>query len=451
MIKTLCWVRRDLRLTDHPALEAATHGDRECYICFVFDSTILDRLESTDRRLTFIYGCLKEMQQKMQSFHSRMIIRTGDPVVEIPRLAAQLGIEEVHTNSDSEPYGKRRDKAVSRELGSMGVAFHSYKDHVIFSGEEIMNRQGKPYKVYTPYSRAWRDRLTPGDQLDHQPNLDHLANMEDMQSEFHFPSLRQIGFERQPLILEPGSSAAENQFHVFLNRLDDYHEKRDLPSVEGTSKLSVHLRFGTISIRHLVREVGSRQGEGPQVWLNELIWREFYHMILEAFPYVVDGSFKPEYDQVTWPGSDSHFQAWKEGRTGYPLVDAAMRHFSKTGWMHNRLRMVTAAFLVKDLLVDWRLGEAYFAQHLLDFELASNNGGWQWCASTGVDAMPWFRVFNPTNQAKKFDPEGVYIRTHLPERRSMLHATIHQPIDPIVDHRIQVEKFKQLFQGVKSK
>jgi deoxyribodipyrimidine photo-lyase len=312
---------------------------------------------------------------------------------------------------------------------------------VVFEGSEIVTGQGAPFKVFTPYKRAWLAHLTSAGRAipplaEHIPDLSRLTPAERLAEHTRPWSLEEIGFRPAQLDVETGERGAATRLADFLERIDRYRALRDHPSAHATSGLSVHLRFGTIAIRALFRQALARTGEGAESWVSELIWREFFQMILDRFPHVVTGAFRREYDGIVWPGSDEHFEAWCRGRTGYPIVDAAMRHFNRTGWMHNRLRMVTASFLVKDLLIDWRRGEAFFARGLLDFDLAANNGGWQWCASTGCDAQPWFRIFNPVSQSRKFDPDGSFLRSALPELRGFSDRDIHWPVDvsPLEQH-----------------
>jgi deoxyribodipyrimidine photo-lyase len=468
--RALCWIRRDLRLSDHTALAEATRQSAAVAVVFVFDAQILKGLARDDRRLTFIADSLAEIDRELHERGSALIVRHGDPVTEIPRLAAEMNVDAVFCNRDYEPYARTRDTAVAKALERGGVAFQAFKDQVILEEREVVSQAGSPYTVFTPYRNAWQARLTEADCADRRPQLDRLAPRAGIAGAVAPWSLERIGFARAPLWLEPGAGAAERRRRAFLRHLDRYHERRDFPSDRSaTSGLSAHLRFGTISVRALVRAALKRDSRGAETWLSELIWRDFYQMILACFPHVVRGAFRAEYDCIRWPGSKTHFECWCRGETGYPLVDAAMRHFNRTGWMHNRLRMVTASFLVKDLLVDWRLGEAYFARHLLDFDLAANNGGWQWSASTGCDAQPYFRIFNPVTQSRRFDPEGAFIRAELPELAGFTSRDIHWPAGvpearqaaagcrigrdyaaPIVDHALQRKLAVELFAAARN-
>jgi deoxyribodipyrimidine photo-lyase len=467
--------RRDLRLSDNTALAEACAQSERVIPLFVFDGNILDRLDNVnDRRLTFIHDSLLELRTALRERSSDLVVLTGDPRREIPAYAKRVNADAVFINRDYEPYAAARDAAIHEALLEQGCSLSSHKDQVIFGTSDVLTVAGEAYRVYTPYSRAWRRRLDEAMTSKASPvaertaDLSRLAPASAIPLAGTLPSLDDLGFRRQPLWLKAGEMAAARRLQEFLPRMARYADERDFPALDATSGLSVHLRFGTISIRELLRHALSDSSDGARVWMNELVWREFYQMILHHYPHVVSGAFRKEYDGIIWPGREEHFHAWCEGRTGYPLVDAAMRHFNTTGWMHNRLRMVTAMFLSKDLLVDWRLGEAYFARHLLDYDLAANNGGWQWSASTGVDAAPYFRIFNPVLQSRRFDASGDFIREHLPELRTYSDKHIHWPHDadaaaqraagciigsryphPLVDHHVQKQKAVELFAGVK--
>lgn len=452
MQKALVWVRRDLRLTDHtPLAHAASQADTVA-VAFVFDRKLLAGLSRNDRRLTFIHQSLEELDEELQKRGSRLIVRIGDPVEEIPQLAKELGAELVCAGRDYETYAKKRDAKVAEALKKQGSQLKLLKDQVIFEGREVLSKTGTAFKVFTPYKNAWLSALSAQEYDERSTKKAKFAPKPPKNPDW---SLKALGFDPQDLWLEAGEKAAKLRLKSFEAKMKDYGKGRDFPATEGTSGLSVHLRFGTISIRECVRKALAQENAGAKTWLSELVWRDFYHMILDNNPHVETGAFKKEYDSIRWPGSEKHFQAWSEGRTGYPLVDAAMRHFNATGWMHNRLRMVVASFLTKDLLVSWQKGEAYFAQHLLDFDLAANNGGWQWSASTGCDAQPYFRIFNPYSQSEKFDPDGTFIRENVPELAKVKGKDIHQPEvgglfgvdypEPIVDHSAQREKAIRLF------
>ncbi|TXT30123.1 MAG: deoxyribodipyrimidine photo-lyase [Rhodocyclaceae bacterium] len=422
--KALVWFRRDLRDHDHAALSAALAGAQQVYCAFVFDSEILDALPARcDRRVHFIRESLVELDAALHAKGGGLIVRHGRATEEIPALAKELGVSAVFANRDYEPSAKQRDALVTGSLQSDGIAFHAFKDQAIFDGNEVLTQAGKPFSVFTPYKNAWLKRLTAADYAE-WPCHGKLAG-----GEFTgIPTLTEIGFETSDLDalgIRPGTSGARALWDEFRQgRIERYGALRDFPAVKGVSYLSVHLRFGTIGIRELVRTaLNSRD----TTWLNELIWRDFYFMILDHFPHVVGSAFKPAYDAVQWDNWPDAFAAWKEGRTGYPLVDAAMRQLNHSGWMHNRLRMIVASFLSKDLGIDWRLGEQYFADQLNDFDLSANNGGWQWAASTGCDAQPYFRIFNPVTQSERFDPEGKFIRRYVPELAKIANKYIHAP------------------------
>ena len=454
----LCWIRRDLRLSDHSALAAATNAADRTTIVFVFDTTILDKLKDrNDRRVNFIHDSLVEIDHAIQKHGSQLVVLHGDPISEIPKLAKELKVDAVYTNRDYEPSAKSRDKKVEAALAKRDIVFQTFKDQVVFESLEIQNKQGRPYKVFTPYKRAWLSAVEDELIVEQKPNLAKLTPVKQIKTWIRPWSLQKIGFEETKLWLVAGARAARKRLKGFEVSIAAYAKQRDFPAVEsGTSGLSVHLRFGTISVRELVRAARQGSSLGHQTWLSELIWREFYQMILDQFPHVISKSFKPEYDSIRWPGNRDHFKAWCEGKTGYPIVDAAMRHLNTTGWMHNRLRMIVASFLTKDLLIDWRQGEDYFARQLLDYDLAANNGGWQWCASTGCDAQPYFRIFNPITQSQRFDREGAFIKTQLPALKNYASKYVHFPSlassieqaeascivgkdypAPIVDHKVQ--------------
>jgi deoxyribodipyrimidine photo-lyase len=368
-----------------------------------------------------------------------LIVRQGSAVVEIPRLAAQLGVQAVYANHDDEPAALARDAQVRGKLSDIGVALFTSKDHVIFERNEVLTGNDTPYGVFTPYKNAWLKKVDPF-YVKPYPVAPYAARLAPVPAAVHpigearVPSLQAIGFEDVGALKVPaGMSGAASLLDDFLGRIDHYDETRNFPSVKGPSYLSTHLRFGTVSVRHLASLAWDRARAGSlgaQTWLSELIWRDFYHQILFHHPHVVGNAYKREYDLIKWAHgteANAHFKAWCEGRTGYPLVDAAMRQLNQTGYMHNRLRMVVASFLIKDLGIDWRRGEAYFAEKLLDFDLAANNGGWQWAASSGCDAQPYFRIFNPINQSEKFDPQGKFIRRYVPELAGLPDKALHAP------------------------
>ncbi|WP_153130024.1 cryptochrome/photolyase family protein [Dechloromonas hortensis] len=422
--KALVWFRRDLRDHDHAALSAALLEANAVYCAFVFDTDILDALPNKqDRRVHFIHASLLELDAALRAMGGGLIVRHGRAQTEIPALARQLGVAAVIANRDYEPAAKQRDMEVAEALRASGITFHSLKDQAIFDRDEVLTQAGKPFSVFTPYKNAWLKRLTAGDCAAY-PCSGQLAGSEQA----GVPSLTELGFAETDLAalgIQPGMSGARALWDEFRSgRIKRYAALRDFPAVKGVSYLSVHLRFGTISIRELVRAAWA---DAAETWLSELIWRDFYFMILDRFPHVVGHAFKPEYDAIQWEEWPEGFAAWCAGQTGYPLVDAAMRQLRHSGWMHNRLRMVVASFLSKDLGIDWRLGEQYFAEQLNDFDLSANNGGWQWASSSGCDAQPYFRIFNPVTQSEKFDPEGKFIRRYVPELAKVANKYIHAP------------------------
>jgi deoxyribodipyrimidine photo-lyase len=365
-----------------------------------------------------------------------LIVLHGNTLKEIPHLAKQIEAQAVFANHDDEPAALGRDAQVRGGLANAGIAFHTYKDHVVFERQEVLTLAGNPYTVFTPYKNAWLKKIQPED-LAAYPVAEHASALVPRPAQFRLPvpTLPDIDFENidlKALHYKSGVSGAQALLEDFIHRIDRYEETRNFPAIKGPSYLSVHLRFGTISIRQLALEAWRRYktSEGASVWLSELIWRDFYAQILANFPHVTERCFKPDYDAIPWdhgPHGKALFAAWCEGRTGYPLVDAAMAQINQTGYMHNRLRMVVASFLTKDLGVDWRWGEKYFAQHLIDFDLSANNGGWQWASSSGCDAQPYFRIFNPVTQSEKFDPKGKFIKRYLPQLAALEGADIHAP------------------------
>jgi deoxyribodipyrimidine photo-lyase len=470
MSRALVWFRRDLRNYDHAALSQALTAHDEVYCAFVFDRDILDTLsDKCDRRVEFIWLSVKELGQALANIGGGLIVRQGSARSVIPALAAELQVAAVYANRDYEPEAIERDAAVADALLDLDIGFVPLKDQVIFEQNEILTGGGRPYNVFTPYKSAWLKRLSDTSLVSH-PVAEYASRLARPAAE-GMPSLSELGFEPTDLPtlgIKAGMSGAAQAWRAFEPRLARYDQERDRPDLDSTSRLGVHLRFGTLSIRELARRAYYASGKGAQVWLSELVWRDFFHMILHFFPRVTRHAFRSEYDQIRWPGSEVHFQAWCEGRTGYPMVDAAMRQLNQTGFMHNRLRMVAASFLVKDLLVDWRRGERYFASKLLDYDLAANNGNWQWAASTGCDAQPYFRIFNPVTQSERFDPEGAFIRRYVPELASLDNRDLHAPWQitpieqqacgvllgrdyplPIVDHARARERSLALFKSAR--
>lgn len=440
-VSGLVWFRRDLRVDDHAALHMALQQCQQVYCAFVFDRDILDPLPRADRRVAFIRGSLVELDQDLRALAGRpeagLIVQHGRAAETLPILARELGVQAVYAAHDYEPSAQTRDARVRGALAGLGIALHTCKDHVIFEGREILTGAGTPYTVFTPYKRSWLARLqaTPLPVYDCAPLAAGLApRPQGLRAPV--PTLTEIGFEPSNLAqlkIPTGSSGARQLFDDFFGRMDGYDATRNFPALKGPSYLGVHLRFGTVSLRRLVAIARQRSADGSvgaATWLSELVWREFYFQILANFPHVASSAFKPAYNTIVWEHgahAEALYQAWCEGRTGYPIVDAAMAQLNQSGYMHNRLRMVAGSFLVKDLGLDWHRGERYFAEKLNDFDLSANNGGWQWVASSGCDAQPWFRIFNPISQSKKFDPQGRFIRRYLPQLAALPDAALHAP------------------------
>lgn len=474
--KALVWFRRDLRDFDHAALYHALKQAANVYCVFVFDRHILDALSNkADRRVEFIWESVRELKAALQQQGGDLLVAYDIAEQCIPQLAYRLQVDAVYSNRDYEPAAVARDAAVAAQLKAQQIAFYQYKDQVIFEQDEVLSQAGKPYGVFTPYRNAHVKQLNefyvkpyPVDAYRHH----YSVASAELTQQYAMPELADMGFVRTNLHsmkLPTGMSGGKALFDDFVDRMQYYDEARNFPAVKGPSYLSVHLRFGTVSIRYLARTAWQTGGNGASTWLNELIWRDFYFQILHHRPDLAEGkSYKPEYDALPFPNNEDYFRAWCEGKTGYPLVDAAMRQLNQTGYMHNRLRMVAASFLVKDLLVDWRWGERYFAEHLIDFDLSANNGGWQWAASTGCDAQPYFRIFNPVSQSEKFDPQGKFIRKYVPELKASSDKDIHAPWTisslkqqmialeigrdypfPIVDHAVQRALALDLYKSAK--
>jgi deoxyribodipyrimidine photo-lyase len=419
---TVFWFRRDLRLQDNAGLFHALKESEEVLPVFIFDSEILEKLEDkADLRVAFIHQSLTLMQKQLEDLGSTLLVLHGYPL----EIFKELTPKAVYTNHDYEPYARSRDAQVKEILESKGVVFKTFKDQVIFEKGEVTKDDGKPYTVFTPYSRKWKSKL------------EELA-LKSFATEKYFDHFKKIVPIALPTLKEIGFQETSFNFPERLVKqsiVEQYDKQRNFPAIAGTTKLSVHLRFGTVSIRKLAQLALEKN----ETWLNELIWRDFYHMILWYFPQVETKAFKPAYDKIEWRNNEKEFKAWCEGKTGYPIVDAGMRELNATGFMHNRVRMITASFLTKHLLIDWRWGEAYFAKKLLDFDLAANNGGWQWAASSGCDAAPYFRVFNPQLQTEKFDPKMEYIKKWVPE-----FGTTSYP-KPIVDHKLARERVLRVY------
>lgn len=416
------WFRRDLRLEDNAGLFHALQGALPVLPLFIFDKNILDDLEDRDdARVTYIHDRIRFLGEETGKQGSGFLVEYGEPVEVWKKLIDRFDIGAVYANRDYEPYAKDRDEAVGALLQSDGIPFHTFKDHVIFQYGEVLKDDGTPYTVFTPYSRKWKARLKE-EGIPRFPSGTLLGNFLKEAPRQPSISLEEMGFSRSSLLIPPMS--------VPQGLIRNYDKTRDFPAIQGTSRLGVHFRFGAISIRDKARKAL----ELNETFLNELIWRDFYAMILAHFRHVVSGPFKKAYEAIEWRNNQAEFEAWCEGRTGYPIVDAGMRELKATGYMHNRVRMITASFLTKHLLIDWRWGEAYFAQKLLDYDLASNNGGWQWAAGCGTDAAPYFRVFNPAAQQEKFDQGLEYVKKWVPE-----YGTASYP-RPIVEHKMARER-----------
>ncbi|MES2620739.1 MAG: deoxyribodipyrimidine photo-lyase [Bacteroidota bacterium] len=420
------WFRRDLRLEDNAGLYHALRSGYAVLPVFIFDAEILDKLENkNDRRVQFIYQEISRLNTELAEYGSSLLVKVGKPWVIWKELMYDYSINTVFTNHDYEPYAIARDEKIKQQLKDNEVRFHTYKDHVIFERKEVIKDDGTPYTIFTPYSKKWKTKLNPF-YCKSYPVLKYANNFFKTPS-FPIPSLKEIGFMSTDFKFPERKVKSEI--------IKNYSEQRDFPAVDGTSKLGIHLRFGTLSVRKLLVYALERN----ETYVNELIWRDFYQQILFHFPHVVRGAFRREYDTIEWENDEDKFVAWCEGKTGYPLVDAGIRELNQTGYMHNRVRMVVASFLTKHLLIDWKWGEAYFAEKLLDFDLAANNGGWQWAAGCGTDAAPYFRVFNPQLQMERFDPEMRYVKHWIPE-----YGADAYPV-PIVDHKSAKDKVMAVY------
>jgi deoxyribodipyrimidine photo-lyase len=423
---TIFWFRRDLRLNDNTGLYHALKNNDAVLPLFIFDSHILDPLpDLEDRRVSFIYHELQKINSILTDLGSTLIIKIGDPLDIWKFLVEDWNISSVYTNTDYEPYAIERDDQIKNLLREKGIAYHSYKDQVIFEKDEILKDDGKPYSVFTPFKSRWLDTFAEIHCTEFK--TDTLFSNFQKTDAGSFPSPGKIGFKNNKFRYPPAE--------VDTGIIQNYHKTRDFPAIQGTSRIGLHLRFGTISIRELVKKVKKLNS----TFLSELIWREFFMMILYHHPRVANEPFKLKYRDIQWINDENHFRSWCEGKTGYPMVDAGMRELNKTGYMHNRVRMITASFLTKHLLVDWRWGEKYFADKLLDFELSSNNGNWQWAAGCGCDAAPYFRIFNPTTQIKKFDPDRKYIKKWVPEHNDSSYPK------PVIEHKFARERALEIY------
>jgi deoxyribodipyrimidine photo-lyase len=469
----LFWHRRDLRLDDNLGLTAARQKSSKIVGLFCLDRNLLERDDIAPARVTYMIGCLQELQQSYQQAGSQLLILQGEPTQAIPKLAEALKAKAVYWNWDVEPYAKERDKQVATVLKEKGIAIENFWDQLLHEPGKITTQGGNPYTVYTPFWKNWskQNKLSPAAKLEDIEGLTGKERSIALSSgAIALPTAQDLGLVwENPLLLEPGEKAAQERLEEFCSAaINEYGEQRNFPAVDGTSKLSAALKFGAIGIRTVWKASvtayeNSRSDEtinNIQTWQQELAWREFYQHCMYFFPELKDGAYRKEFKDFPWENDEKLFQAWCEGKTGYPIVDAAMRQLNETGWMHNRCRMIVASFLTKDLIIDWRWGEKYFMQKLYDGDLSSNNGGWQWSASSGMDPKP-LRIFNPASQSQKFDFEAEYIREWLPELRSLdseelvtgkIGSLVRHQYDypqPIVDHKVQQSKFKELYKQQK--
>lgn len=429
---TIFWLRRDLRLHDNAALYHALKSGNAVLPVFIFDKNILDKLDDKqDKRVIFIYDALKNLNDELKNLGSALFTFYSTPIEAWKKITHDYNVKAVYTNHDYEPYAKERDEVVKKFLMAKSISFHTFKDQTIFEKDEVLKDDGTPYAVFTPYSRKWKAKL-------------NNFYLKSYPTEKYFGAFLKSTFKEIITLMEMGFNKTETDFpsnEIVKDIIKNYGAQRDFPSVKGTSRLSVHLRFGTVSIRNLA--TAAKKLSEP--WLNELIWRDFYMMILWHFPHVVTGAFKPQYNQIKWNHSEKDFLKWCNGQTGYPIVDAGMRELNETGFMHNRVRMIVASFLTKHLLINWQWGEAYFAKKLLDFDLSANNGGWQWAAGSGCDAAPYFRIFNPYEQTKKFDPQLKYIRKWVPEFEDFNYPP------PVVEHTFARNRCLERYKTVLAK
>ncbi|WP_443945884.1 cryptochrome/photolyase family protein [Pedobacter sp. AW1-32] len=422
---SIFWFRRDLRIEDNAGLYHALKSENPVLPLFIFDRNILDKLPKDDARVTFIYETIQTLKEKFRKLGSDVLIKYGKPEKIWQEILKEYQVEAVFTNHDYEPYGRERDDAMSEFLSSERITFKTFKDQVIFEKGEILKADKTPYTVFTPFYKQWHAKLNDF-YLKPYPTKKYIKNIFQTKH-LPCPTLKEMHFE---------NSAVDFPKISYKSKLDNYAKERDFPALDSTTHIGLHLRFGTLSVRKAAADAIENKS---LVWLSELAWREFYMTIIWHFPYAAFDSFKKQYDKIKWRNNEDEFKAWCKGETGYPIVDAGMRQLNETGWMHNRVRMVVASFLSKHLLIDWRWGEAYFAEKLLDYEMASNVGGWQWAAGSGNDAAPYFRVFNPELQTKKFDPKFEYIKKWVPEFGTKKYA------QPIVEHTFARERVLKVF------
>ena len=423
----LFWFRRDLRLEDNAGLYAALNESFPVLPIFIYDTSILGKLPKIDARLDFIHSSIALLQKQLELKGKSMVTVKGEPLEVMGQLIESYAVQKVITNRDYEPYARERDSNMASFLESKGITFETHKDHVMFEKSEVTKDDGLPYKVYTPYSRKWMAALDK-EGITAFPSENHLDKL--LNHHQKLLSHEDLGFEK--------SDVKAPQYNISTDLIEQYEARRNFPAVAGTSKLGVHLRFGTVSIRHMVSKARSA---GNNIFLKELVWREFFQQILWHFPHTQTACFKPQYERIEWRNNENEFERWCNGTTGYPFVDAGMRELNATGFMHNRVRMLVGSFLCKHLLIDWRWGESYFAEKLMDYEMASNVGNWQWVAGCGVDAAPYFRIFNPTDQIKKFDKAHQYIQKWVPEFQELTYA------QPIVEHKMARERCLEVYKS----
>jgi deoxyribodipyrimidine photo-lyase len=461
-MKSLVWLRRDLRLHDHAALFNAIHNSDELYICFVFDTKILNELPNkNDRRIEFIFNVLKHIDAELKKQNGQLICLYGDPCIEIPKLCNQLNIDKVYANEDYEDYATQRDEQIKIKLQSKNIKLSLFKDQVLYRYDEILSQSGNPYSIFTPYKNNHLKKLVSEGVKNYEIDLTKVkfGQIVDIKQPNQIEDLGFKNTNLQQLKISTSHKEIQGDLKEFSKRINTYDSNRNFPAIKGVSYLSIHNRFGTLSIRELANLCLLHPSSGADIWLSELIWRDFYFQIIVNFPHVQKNqSFKKEYNNLNYENNQHYFELWCKGKTGFPIVDAAMRQLNQTGFMHNRLRMIVASFLTKDLLVDWRWGEKYFADNLNDYDFSANNGGWQWAASVGCDAQPWFRIFNPTLQSKKFDPEAKFIKKYIPEISELDQKVIHDPYlaknlkvsypNPIVNHAEQREKALLMFKNI---
>ncbi|MFN3386268.1 MAG: cryptochrome/photolyase family protein [Candidatus Thermochlorobacter sp.] len=478
MNRIIVWHRRDLRIFDNTALNAALKSTREILPLFILADDILkERDDFSPACVKFMLESLADLDNSYQKLGGKLILRKGKFIEVLRQVVKESEARAIYFNEDYEPAAKERDRKVIEEFSKMGLEVKAFKDQVCFSSKEILTQQGKPYTVFTPYKKTWLSQV----EKVARPERVKKRVITPVIGTIAVPTLSELGFSFEGnLLVSGGEKSGRTQLEHFIEKkIKRYKEKRDYPSEDGTSLLSAHLRFGTVSVREILEQaravLASAKEEEKlsiETFISELIWRDFYFQILDHFPFVEKESFRPEMRNIKWENREDYFEAWKNARTGFPIIDAAMRQLNQTGWMHNRLRMIVASFLTKDLLIDWRWGERYFMQKLVDGDMAANNGGWQWSASTGTDSQPYFRIFNPISQSEKFDPKGHFIKKFLPELSKVPEKYIHNPAEllqsspllqselgirlgvdypfPIVDHAKQREKALKLFKPEKA-